>query len=384
MSHWLKLEFCLRPRRALAFSRRVSSVGLRPFRLRAWIACFVVGIGTASWMASCVAAQGPMELARAAHASAIERLRSGEGRGYYCEFDNVQDTPALKCTFQLAFSGDKFRLEIEYIKLRPRNRDDTRKIIVCDGSAAFVTRYSDHIHPAGCETSVYKPEHDSLASILPYVVLNRFRFGLLSIDDVESFDSLRGPCDELDNGRLLFRRKEGKRQWRTEVAPEFGYLVSLTGGSTVSPDTSAFYRFTWRRTNGIWNVEETTVERNFGEGKTRREVLKYEEFMPNVEIPAKTFTMAALGMCENSRIIDRRPDAKTRIYHYSSENAKQVTEKQLDSMLEQLNALATQASRQPLEKAVAISKWRSVAGWFGGVSLLCLAYVAYRKWLSRG
>ncbi len=379
MSYRLKLEDCPRLCRAIGLVRRISA-----FRavIPQWT-CLVFLVAMTFRMVPAAYGQEPLELTKAAHASAIDKLKSGEGRGYYREFDDNADTPSLEFTFQLAFDDDKFRLELEYLRVRPTNQDFDRKIIVSDGSAAFVTRYSDRIHPAGCETSVYEPDRQRLASALSYPALNHRRFGLLSVDDLELFDPFSGTGEELDNGRFLYRLQKGRRETRMEVAPEYGYLVSLAGGATTSPRTSAFFRYKWRKTNDIWNVEETTVERNYLDGKKRREVLKYEEFEPNVEVPPETFTMAALGMCENSRIIDRRPDAKTRIYRYDTEKAAKITEEKLDGMLVQLNDLSAQAIREPLEEAEAVSVWRIAAICVGLLALLCLAYVAYRKWVLR-
>jgi hypothetical protein len=55
--------------------------------------------------------------------------------------------------------------------------------------------------------------------------------------------------------------------------------------------------------------------------------LAYSTFTPNAEVPAGKFNLDALELPENSRILDQRPNAPQRSYHYfRADKAEKKTE----------------------------------------------------------
>ena len=61
-------------------------------------------------------------------------------------------------------------------------------------------------------------------------------------------------------------------------------------------------------------IDPTAMPAGRSTGTKLRHELRCTEFEVNVPVPGRLFTMDALEIHAGSRIIDTRPDAKTRIY----------------------------------------------------------------------
>jgi hypothetical protein len=86
---------------------------------------------------------------------------------------------------------------------------------------------------------------------------------------------------------------------------------------------------TWKNKEGIWYGEQITEiahrrNRDGTPGESRKEVFKYEEFAPNVEVKPAVFTLAATGIPRGAWLVDHRPDAPIRKVYYDGQGLTPV------------------------------------------------------------
>jgi hypothetical protein len=101
----------------------------------------------------------------------------------------------------------------------------------------------------------------------------------------------------------------------------------------------------WRNMDGNWVVTELTEQVVIPQ---RNRIIKwrlaYANFKPNAPVSAASFTLDSLGLPRNSRILDRRPNATQRIYHYIRDAD---ADKRLDNLLDRVKALPTRPQTTP-------------------------------------
>ena len=83
----------------------------------------------------------------------------------------------------------------------------------------------------------------------------------------------------------------------------------------------------WEKIRDVWTIKEITEETDFRERghPLRKWRFVYADFVPNARVPKELFTVDALELPDNSRILDQRPNAPTRSYHYKKDRGKEKT-----------------------------------------------------------
>lgn len=264
--------------------------------------------------------QEPMTLVREAFLAAENGLKSGKGKGsrrLYLPDGTLRDDIG----FVVAFQGDKFNLELDYRKWPASFMPADRKIIVSDGSAVFVTTFSERIHPAGCETRVYGAAEVGQA-------LGFFRYNLARLPqrllDLEQLEKYAPAFEELPGGRYGCKfDPTDKMQLTLEFAPEYGYNVAMREGRrNFGKPTYTRLTATWKEAKGVWYIDRLDRE-EWLEGKLHLRVeFWYDEFEVNPPVAAKLFTLDSLQMREESRIIDERHGSPLKVHRIppSAEN----------------------------------------------------------------
>lgn len=308
-----------------------------------------------------------LRLANEAAAAAQSSLTSGRGSGTY-RVVNGSGQVVKDVGFQVAFDHDKLNLQLEYRELPSRPRQDIRRMIVCDGSALFVTRVSTSIVPAGCETNVYEMTSQSYD-----IATDGFEYdlrkpnGQRANSPTQSETQRRVHFEKLPNGRYLGRYDESSN-WEVtlEIAPELGYhTVKMRGANRSGNVTYSQHERDWAKENGVWYVKRMTNETKRADGTVFRRILHYDRFEPNATVPLEMFTMDALKMCEGSRVIDRRPNAQVKIYDFNTAKARQTKAEDLDKMALQMRGLSPRLPHEapPQESSsLAVRRWPFVLG----------------------
>jgi hypothetical protein len=156
------------------------------------------------------------------------------------------------------------------------------------------------------------------------------------LDDIRSRFEVK--IEKLPDGHYRAGWDEG-RYWKTaiEISPEHGYnIVASRGEGTNKKGEFTFTesRLNWRQKAGVWYIHGVTQEVQEVGGVRHREEFEFEDFEVNAVIAGEMFTMSALQLADGSRVIDRRPGVKTRVYHY-----RKTTERDSDNMLRELETL---------------------------------------------
>lgn len=313
----------------------------------------VWGAFIAVWVSVCHCAsnaQDPLELAKDSWLAAKSGYSSAIGQGYYRSYGGEkQETLFRDIRFRVMFSGAKFNLHLEYVEMPSDSTSDERRIVVCDGPAMFSNRYSKLIRPSGCEVNVYDPIRKWFAFAYPgFPFYPERHFGLLSAGSSEVFDSFdekfEEKPEELSSGRYLYRKTGSSNNWEemVEIAPDYGYHVSMAGGR--GKKTFTIRRYEWKKKQGVWYVQRMVHEKKGLETGLTRHELVYEDFQPNADIPSAAFTLAALDLCEPTRVVDRRANATRKYYTYTAEKGQKLAERRLDDMLAELQTLSSKES----------------------------------------
>lgn len=333
-------------------------------------------------------AQDPLELAKDAWLAAESGYSSAIGRGYYRSYRGEnQETLFRDVRFRVMFSGPKFNLHVDYVEMPSDYTSDDRRIVVCDGSAMFSNRFSELIRPNGCAVNVYEPVRQWFAFAYEGFPFDpERRFGLLFGESSEVFDSFEEKFEEkpeeLGNGRYVYRATGSASNWEEmiEIAPDYGYHVSMAGGK--GKKTFTFRRYEWKQREGVWYVQRMVHEKKgLQTGLTRHELV-YDDFQPNPEIPPGAFTLAALDLCERTRIVDHRVNATRKYYAYTSEKGRELAERKFDDMLTELEALSPNSVSglaEP-EGALPTSAFSTGRVTAIGVSMLLLVFLFYCWW----
>lgn len=321
--------------------------------------------------------QEPMTLVREAFLAAENGLKSGKGKGsrrLYLPDGTLRDDLG----FEVAFQGDKFNLELDYRKWPASFMPADRKIIVSDGSAIFVTTFSERLHPVGCETRVYGADEVAQA-------LGSFGYNLARLPqrllDLEQLEKYAPAFEELPSGRYRCKfDPTDKFQLTLEFAPEYGYNVAMREGRrNFGKPTYTRYTATWKEAKGVWYIDRLDRE-EWLEGELYGRIkLWYDEFEVNPPVAAKLFTLDSLQMREESRLIDERRGSPVKVRRIPP--TAETVQKRLDTMISQAESLPPlyPQTRDSVEEEGTSSAMWIAASVFGLIALVAIVAVLRLK-----
>ena len=315
---------------------------------------------------------------RAAAISVSSDLRTGIAEGTFQQWGRKNEL-THRAQFWGAFDGDKQYLRLEYQPVRAGSAPRPRKrIAVCDGSEAFISRFSKHIHPVGAEGDVHNDRPGTLPNNTDGFPgrIKGIVEGIISPDLVDKYEMT---IEKLPNGHYRARYDENPETYTTlEIAPEYGYLV--IGSETFYRDEPwAKFATTWEQVGDRWYAK-TRRRETYGTFAKVYEV-RFEDFQPNVPVSGKLFTLNALELPGGARILDRRPtrgakEFTAKIYRLPDDGA--LAQKRADRMIEQVESLP---QSHPTKKVKMESRWGRRL-WAFGLSVLGIVAIAV-VWLLR-
>jgi hypothetical protein len=270
----------------------------------------------------------PLETIREAFNGSLQGLTSGIGKGTYRHYRAVTwDDWQLKqdADFTTYFDGKKYHIELIY------HSDDFEKVdsrrIIYDGEAVRVARFTPRIHPMGAEGEVFMPQGYGNGVSKPSLAFFPWDVAQLPLDvwypdrQIQNATPQRFEIRQTAEGDLVGGHSLGNTDQvrvRFECPQRSGFNLSRMQVVNVGQTEPARdVRIEWKQSpSGLWYVRSIDEKRVLNRRDTVlriREVMKYTEFLPNVNVDPKMFTEAALGLQSKSRIIDHRLGAKERI-----------------------------------------------------------------------
>jgi hypothetical protein len=322
-------------------------------------------------------------LVREAFKAATDSVKSGQGTGKYLFHEQTGDELVLKeeATAKFWFKESKYNVELTF---QTPSKHLARKIIVCDGTSIMHSTFWRGIpHPTGAEGylqmaegDVHRPENDLFpwdVSCLPKQVLS-----------VEAFLS-QPPHNVVwsQNGKIIRGSSEVNEVVVCEFAAseDFGFNVfEFVVRNKGDKDPTQVVQADWKKVGDHWYIEKIVEKWDLRQNKRplRQWTFQVATFTPNADVPAGKFNLDSLELPENSRILDQRPDAPERSYHYVR---TEKVEARLEGLLEQVRRLPTRLPPAPEPKP----NWqlrRGLLFGLGGLSLLWLS-IGLVRWRRR-
>lgn len=251
-------------------------------------------------------------------ASAASRSAMDE---FSCEGSYVHTDPegvVREILFDLAYRKPKVFMSLREGK-SSRKRVDDRANIYFDGESLFVTLFSERIHPAGCETAVFEK-----AEQFSYTALGFWPFPWGLHDDIDIALVLDG---ELGNTLETEFDVEGTIHGRYDLTPRVsakfrapesvGYNIAFAEARNNNGGADPYEQIEvdWVKLGSHW------VIKSLRQTRLREDTLVWarEVVLENISldrVDPNLFSMRALGICANSRILDQRPNAPKSVYHF--------------------------------------------------------------------
>jgi len=360
----------------------------RSQRLAFALAVALVGECVTSWAADAKGSEG-LRIVQAATDAAASALVSGMGEATYKHFARSKKDPSqeahAEAQLSVAFDRGKYRLEFRYSK---HSLKTERQIIVYDGTAIFSNRFTKNIHPVGSHTDVFdvpegqgkvRPQlagfpwdvtklHSSL------VDLNRVLKNV-SADKIQVILSPEGDyVGQFPSGGNSFVKFECPRKYGFNVG-----RTSIYGSSSAKPVQE--FIATWKKDGDVWYVDTFSEEFDSSTRQERSE-MHYNKFTANAKVSPELFTMAALEMPAGSRILDHRPKTAQPIHYVPHED--KALEKQLGTMVEQLQSLPVERPHVPHTAPAPPSPYRRVIFWSTNAAIvLAIVGLSVALWRLR-
>jgi len=332
-----------------------------------------------------------LPLVREAAIAARTNLRTGHTKGSFRMWG--PDKKLIQnARFSGAFDGSKHYLKLAYEPTsNPAVRiEHDKRIVVCDGSELFVSRFSERIRPVGAEADVYKKGSQYMHHATQGfpASLKVLAAGILTS---ETLDKYAVEMERLPNGH--YRGKyEVSPTYHTmfEVAPEYGYHCTLAESSR---GTELVHRWivAWESVDDLWYAKSGKAE-SYSEGKhSETYEWQLDEFEPNVPVSPELFTLNALELPGGVRIFDhRRPEGpvvtdfgkptphKPKIYRLPDTEGK-IEQKQADRLVEQVQAMPQLYQTEQVSSAWGLRIWGLAIGLLGIVAIAIVWLIQKRN-----
>ena len=283
-------------------------------------------------------ASDKVERIRAAVRSAWDSIRSGRGRGVISGTLGPDSVPHRDARFELAFSGDKYYIRLDYRPVGGKPPMYSRVITVCDGSAVASAWFSTNAKPGGCEIRVFDRTYAAVATATHAAMTNEplKHPRLLAVGPILNDKlSVEGGADGLlhltDHTTTCFEFLADPRQG-------FNIVMMRQQGKG---DDGVLYETTrtgeWKEQGGVWflrKLEELQREDGVVIG---RGITAFEEFSPNVAVEDSEFTWQRFQACSDGIVLDDRTDAPARSYRLVP--GPESEERRLNTIVEHVQSL---------------------------------------------
>jgi hypothetical protein len=323
------------------------------------------------------------DIAREAFKASIQSTQSAHGKGVYQihkRDENGLFVLEEEADVGVWFDKGKYKVVLAFTKSATIT---AKQIFICDGVSMMHSDFwKDVRHPTGAEGyveeaigEVHQPMSPSFpwdVSCLPKQILNTEKFFAgtpkKNVTWLRVGKNIQGSYNITDESVFQFTLSE-----------DFGFnAFELTVTNKGEARPVQHVKSEWKRIEGQWFVTTIADELNL-RGSSERKTLTLKEFTPGVTIAASEFTLDALELPENSRILDQRPNATERSYYYVR-TAK--TEAKLVNLLDQVQKLPV---KRPPGVVGGLPLWlRHFLLWvLLALSVVCFSLVGLRWWRRR-
>lgn len=287
----------------------------------------------------------PLQLAINAATDATTHLTSLVGEGTFKRFvqDRADQEPKLwtEARVKVFFDTGKYHLHFNFQRMLRRTscRDSESDAIeekvvdfapedvyvVFDGTTAYSIRFSDRIHPTGCNGEILSDMRAAVgrADFQWVGVAQPWREAL----DLEKAVATLGrdaiKVEEQPQGvlRCEFRvRNSLKNRVAFELQQATGFRIAdvvVNCDDAEVPIGSKHLE--WAITDSVWHVnrivENSDLREVNGGGTLRRSEFEYTSVTPNAKVDSQLFTIQGVPVPIGSRFIDRRRNATSRLQY---------------------------------------------------------------------
>jgi hypothetical protein len=307
------------------------------------------------------------------------RSWSGRGNGTIKQWRGAELVKRMEAQFDLGFSGEKYRIKLNFLEVPGHRPMHERIIVVCDGSAIARAVFSDSIRPNGCRVDIFdgNTSHgmvinatDRAMYFPPQLLPLQFAHGRLLSGELIA--------REVENGQFLIQ---------TPADPVFEYVVdpkqgwnvirwTIRGPSEGGKEYEESKTGVWENQRGMWFLREFTEEKGEDAIVTSRIVLRFDEFEVNPVVPDNEFTWKHLDLCADGVVADRRPNALVTAYQNAPSDIDQ--EKRLETLVERVQRLTPRSGVPSAEET------RGRRPWIGLLLLAAMGFALFAYLLGRG
>ena len=255
-----------------------------------------------------------MQVARQGYLERAAELHSARATGTWHAWD-ARGAVLVDAVFRISFDGSRGSLRMEFGDVDNRRFDPaTRRNVVWDDEVIVCTRYWDAIRPHGCESETFDSGHRGWMIATGGLAYQPDRLVMYmappSPDAYQIVDEeTLGP----KHTKITVQRREGRDERQivtldTEVGDRPISIAAFSAGM----DSPVYEQYCdWAEENGVWYIRRFEW-RNWDSSARgyERNVLEFTEFDPNPEVADSEVSLAALEMCDGSRVIDRRTAVK--------------------------------------------------------------------------
>jgi hypothetical protein len=248
-------------------------------------------------------AQNEPELAllvRRAAFSSRARLKSGRGSGIYREYGG-DGTLKAEIPFEIAFRGeDQYHLRLKLGRAPLAQSAFQQRIAVCDGSAAFARDFNTSPDEnAAVEAHGAKSFQTPSGGIRDNLPVGTG--GLLRAEHLEKHPL---HMESLANGNLRGRYKPSP-DVVFEASPHAAYNV-IRAEIWSTEKTGQICEVHWAKDHDVWYIRGKKVQYVRDGEPILRYQWEYDRFEANPTLPDELFTLAALSLRKEDRILDLR------------------------------------------------------------------------------
>lgn len=247
------------------------------------------------------------------------------------------------------------------------------RIIIYDGNAIAVSRFTPRINVTGGEADIYLAREMSDGSVIPE--FSGFPWDPSHLDyDLASISALLKNIPEENiaateetDGDIMLTYHIGKNTFQLMCHKDDGFHVSDMKGMNPRGDLMVHVSCKWIQVDDIWSLSYIRREVEYDSKSRRRTELEFTTIEPNVPIDPKYFMLDALGLPGGARIIDRRrPEARVEdLIHYVPVGDDQVDRSvgELVKEVERLPTLQDPGTREKRGGDGTFNKMHSVSVW---------------------
>ncbi|MCR4413593.1 MAG: hypothetical protein NUV77_14320 [Thermoguttaceae bacterium] len=239
-------------------------------------------------------------LVRRAALSSRANLKSGQGSGVYREYRGDGSLEA-EIPFEIAFRGeDKYHLRLKVGRAPLAQSAFQQRIAVSDGSAAFSRDFNtapgDNLAIEAHGANSFQTPSGGMRDNLPVGT-----GGLIRAEHLEKHPL---HMERLPNGNLRGRYKPSP-EVVFEASPHTAYNV-IRAETWSTENSGQVCEVDWAKDHGVWYVQRKKVQYVRAGKPILRYEWQYDRFEANPTLPDELFTLAALSLRKEDRILDLR------------------------------------------------------------------------------